>query len=91
MGRSPAEVRRFVLANAAYWIEEFHFDGLRLDATQDIHDTSEEHILGSFCPPGPHFGWRPRHFSGGRERAAGYAVSPPGQSGRFWHRRALER
>ncbi len=40
-------VREFYLDNAAYWIEEFHFDGLRLDATQDIHDTSEEHILAA--------------------------------------------
>ena len=26
--------------NAGYWIDEFHFDGLRLDATQDIKDAS---------------------------------------------------
>lgn len=38
-------VREFVIANASYWLEEFHFDGLRLDATQDIHDGSEVHIL----------------------------------------------
>jgi maltooligosyltrehalose trehalohydrolase len=31
-------VRRFAIDNAAYWIREFHFDGLRLDATQNIHD-----------------------------------------------------
>ena len=36
-----AAVREFVTANAAYWIEEFHLDGLRLDATQQIYDTSE--------------------------------------------------
>jgi maltooligosyltrehalose trehalohydrolase len=38
-------VREFVIANACYWIEEFHLDGLRLDATQDIHDCSDDHIL----------------------------------------------
>jgi maltooligosyltrehalose trehalohydrolase len=38
-------VREFFLANAGYWIEELHLDGLRLDATQDVHDASEEHIL----------------------------------------------
>lgn len=38
-------VREFVISNAEYWIEEFHLDGLRLDATQDIHDKSEDHIL----------------------------------------------
>lgn len=40
-----APVREFVIANAAYWIDEFHLDGLRLDATQDLHDTSPSHIL----------------------------------------------
>jgi|SRR5581483_6116225 len=33
-------VREFLADNAAYWIEEFHFDGLRLDATQSITDRS---------------------------------------------------
>lgn len=38
-------VREMVAANAAYWIREFHLDGLRLDATQDIFDDSPDHIL----------------------------------------------
>lgn len=38
-------VRDFICQNAAYWIREFHLDGLRLDATQDIHDDSKPHIL----------------------------------------------
>jgi maltooligosyltrehalose trehalohydrolase len=44
-GPNAAGVREFYLANAVYWIEEFHFDGLRLDATQAIHDASPCHIL----------------------------------------------
>ena len=43
--KNCASVREFVLTNAAYWIEEFHLDGLRLDATQQIFDNSPEHIL----------------------------------------------
>ena len=38
----PRPARDFFVENAAYWIDEYHFDGLRLDATQDIHDASKE-------------------------------------------------
>jgi maltooligosyltrehalose trehalohydrolase len=44
-GDDSGPVREFCIANACYWIDEFHLDGLRLDATQDIHDSSEDHIL----------------------------------------------
>jgi maltooligosyltrehalose trehalohydrolase len=44
-GDDSGPVREFITSNARYWIEEFHFDGLRLDATQQIHDTSARHIL----------------------------------------------
>jgi maltooligosyltrehalose trehalohydrolase len=44
-GANSAPVRDFVTANAAYWIEEFHLDGLRLDAVQSIYDDSQDHIL----------------------------------------------
>lgn len=40
-----APVRRFLIENACYWIEEFRFDGLRLDAIDQIHDPSEPSIL----------------------------------------------
>ena len=39
-------VREFFAQNAAYWIRDFHFDGLRLDATQSLFDSSPEHIIG---------------------------------------------
>jgi maltooligosyltrehalose trehalohydrolase len=38
-------VREFVVTNAEYWIEEFHFDGLRVDATQQMFDASPTHLL----------------------------------------------
>lgn len=44
-GENSGPVREFVLANAGYWIDEFHFDGLRLDATQSIFDHSTPHVL----------------------------------------------
>lgn len=44
-GPNSLPVRQFFLSNAKYWIEDFHLDGLRLDATQDIHDDCTPHIL----------------------------------------------
>jgi maltooligosyltrehalose trehalohydrolase len=38
-------VRSFVVHNALYWLEEFHLDGLRLDAVHAIADASEPHVL----------------------------------------------
>ena len=40
-------VREYFVANAGYWINEYHLDGLRLDATQAILDRSEDHILAA--------------------------------------------
>jgi len=37
--------RRLVLQNVRYWLENYHFDGLRLDAVHAIHDQSPRHIL----------------------------------------------
>ena len=39
------EVRAFMIQNALYWIEEFRFDGLRLDAVHWILDSSPQHFL----------------------------------------------
>jgi len=38
-------VRDFFIHNALYWLTEFHFDGLRLDAVNAIIDDSTTHIL----------------------------------------------
>src|SRR5438477_1091766 len=40
-------VREFFITNGRYWIEEFHFDGFRFDATQSIYDKSPEYIVGA--------------------------------------------
>lgn len=37
--------RAYFVENAAYWVSEFHLDGLRLDATQSIHDASPENVI----------------------------------------------
>lgn len=46
-GPNAGPVREFFCANAAYWIEEFHLDGLRLDATQSMFDSSAEHVIAA--------------------------------------------
>jgi maltooligosyltrehalose trehalohydrolase len=48
-GPESGPVREFFLANAQHWIAEYHLDGLRLDATQDVKDASPEHILAAIA------------------------------------------
>jgi maltooligosyltrehalose trehalohydrolase len=44
-GPNSGPVRQFFITNARYWIEEFHFDGFRFDATHAIRDRSGEYII----------------------------------------------
>lgn len=39
------EVRRYVLDNLAMWFDDFHVDGLRLDAVHALVDDPDDHIL----------------------------------------------
>lgn len=48
-GDGAAGVREFFIRNAGYWIDEYHLDGLRLDATQSIHDASMRHVLAEIA------------------------------------------
>jgi maltooligosyltrehalose trehalohydrolase len=55
-GRAPnfehPALRNLVLDNARYWLSEFGFDGLRLDATHAIIDESPKHILAELAELG---------------------------------------
>jgi maltooligosyltrehalose trehalohydrolase len=42
-----AGVRELIVANASYWIDEFHMDGLRLDATHQIFDASDVNVMSA--------------------------------------------
>jgi maltooligosyltrehalose trehalohydrolase len=42
---AATEVRDFAIHNALYWLLEYRFDGLRLDAVHAIHDDSQPDIL----------------------------------------------
>ncbi len=46
-GPNSGPVREFFITNGRYWIEEFHFDGFRFDATHAIRDQSTEYIIGA--------------------------------------------
>ena len=46
-GPNSGPVREFFITNGRYWIDEFHFDGFRFDATQEVKDTSDEYIIGA--------------------------------------------
>jgi len=46
-GPESEAVREYFISNATYWIDEYHLDGLRLDATQSIHDASTEHVIAA--------------------------------------------
>lgn len=59
-GEGSKTVRELVVENALYWIEEFNFDGLRLDAVHAILDDSPEPILEEIAR-------RVRQAAGGRQ------------------------
>ena len=44
-GPHSAEVRRFFVEDALRWVEDYHVDGLRLDATHAIVDDGTPHFL----------------------------------------------
>ncbi len=50
-GPSPdytwAPMRKLVLESVTYWLDEFGFDGLRIDAAHEIHDASSTHPRSS--------------------------------------------
>ena len=48
-GADSRWVREFFIENAVYWLDEYRFDGLRLDAVHAIEDRSPQHILGAIA------------------------------------------
>jgi len=46
-GPNSGPVREFFITNGRYWVEEFHLDGFRFDATHAIRDQSTEYIIGA--------------------------------------------
>lgn len=71
-GQHSGPVRETVLVNVEHWIAEYHLDGLRLDATQDIHDASPEHLLAAIA--------RRARAAAGERRVLLFAENEPQQS-----------
>lgn len=60
---SREAVRRFAYENALYWLEEYNFDGLRLDAVEQIRDPhSDIHILNEISRRVHDYFDRPRYL-----------------------------
>jgi len=48
-GRESGMVREFFINNALFWMQEYRFDGLRLDAVHAMHDASTPDIVCSIA------------------------------------------
>lgn len=48
-GDGSGHVRDFFIENAQHWLHEYHFDGLRLDATHGLLDDSPRHVLAELA------------------------------------------
>ena len=88
---NSAPVREFFISNGRYWIEEFHFDGFRFDATQSIYDESDEYILGAIGRAARARRRRALDSPRRGERTAGNEADPAAERRRRRSGRALER
>ncbi|HEY3900043.1 MAG TPA: malto-oligosyltrehalose trehalohydrolase [Chthoniobacter sp.] len=75
---SSPEVREYYGANLVYWMDEFHFDGFRLDATHAIYDDSKHHILAEL---GEIVHARDGYIIAEDERNLAKLIAPPEEEG----------
>jgi len=79
-GERARTVRDFFIHNALYWIEEYRFDGLRLDAIHAIRDDSTPHIVTEIA--------QALHAGPGRERQVHLVLENDANQSRFLERDA---
>ncbi|TMQ09374.1 MAG: malto-oligosyltrehalose trehalohydrolase [Deltaproteobacteria bacterium] len=79
-GERSGPVRELVTANAGYWIDEFHLDGLRIDAIQAIQDRSPVHVVTAIAEAARAAGASRRIFLVGENEPqdAGLLAAPVG-------------
>jgi maltooligosyltrehalose trehalohydrolase len=78
-------VRDFYINNTLYWLEEYHFDGLRFDAVHAILDDSEPHIMTEIAHAARNGPGRSRDILLVLENGANQArfLGPPGAPNTF--------
>ena len=86
-GEGPRAVRDFIVGNAVYWIEDFHLDGLRIDAAQAMFDASDEHIIAEITRACARRRRSAAIYVVGGKPAAGTADDRSAGTGRLWRRR----
>ncbi|HEY8924860.1 MAG TPA: malto-oligosyltrehalose trehalohydrolase [Polyangia bacterium] len=76
-----AATRELVTENATYWIDEFHMDGLRIDATQAVLDRSQPHILQEIAASARRAGGKRSIFVVGENEPQDANLARPVESG----------
>jgi maltooligosyltrehalose trehalohydrolase len=76
-GEHSSEVRAFFIENALHWVHEYHLDGLRLDATHALIDTSQQHFLEQLAAEVKSSSARPIYIVAEDERNEARLVTEP--------------
>ena len=89
--KMPARCASLSFPTPAYWIDEFHCDGLRLDAMQAIVDDSAESILAAIIRPVRQARRPAQDVGHRRERVPGLPAVASGDEGGYGLDARLER
>ena len=84
-GEHARPVRDFFINNTLYWLEEYHFDGLRFDAVHAIIDDSKKHIMTEIAETARAYAGGERNIYLVLENGANQArfLGAPGRSSKF--------